>query len=337
MAIIKYNVENVESGGGGEQPQPALYKGKIAAMTARTEKADGSAVRDLEIVVDVGSEYARLWTYVKTPDDPNYNEAAHGWKFRELTDALKLQPKGSLDTAKMIGKEVNVKVVADTNLDGEYRGRIRSMFAPGKIAEDGDDLGEGGGAEEPLTQEELAEWSNDDLKEELEARSITLSGRFSSQKAIAAILEDQGEPEAEAETEPDEDGSGNGAVGGLDPELLEDLRTDPAFYDDWAEDDLKSYADDLGISGNVSGRKTKAKFVEAIVALAGSAEALMDGAGEASGETVEDDYDEWTQDELNDEVATRLEAGAEIKFTGRKTKEKLITALREDDKVAEPF
>src|SRR5262252_3023231 len=191
MAVIKYDVSNVESGGGGEQPQPGLYQGKIASITQRTQKANGDPVRDLEVVVDVGEEYARLWTYIKTPDDPGYNEAAHGWKLRELTDALKLQPKGSLDTNKLTGKEVNVKVVADTNLDGEYRGRIKNLFAPGKIEEDGEGHEEGGGDDEPLTAEELADWSNEDLKEELEARGLSLSGRFSSQKAIAAIMEDQ--------------------------------------------------------------------------------------------------------------------------------------------------
>ena len=155
MAVVKYDVSNVESGGGGEQPQPGLYAGTIQSMEKRTEKANGDPVRDLVVVVSVGSEYANLWTYIKTPDDPNYNEAAHGWKLRELTDALKLAPKGQLDTTKMIGKKVNAKVVADTNLEGEYRGRIRSLFAPGKIEEDGAGLPDAGDSEEPLTEEEL--------------------------------------------------------------------------------------------------------------------------------------------------------------------------------------
>jgi len=335
VAVVKYDVSNVESGGGGEQPQPGLYAGKIASMTQRTEKANGDPVRDLEVVIDVGEEYSRLWTYIKTPDDPSYSEAAHGWKLRELTDALKLPAKGNLDTAKMIGKKVNVKIVADTNLEGEYRGRVRSIFAPGKIEEDGESQPEGGGDEEPLTAEELGEWSNEDLKEELEARGLTLNGRFSSQKAIAAILEDQGEEPSAAEVG-DAEENGDGTMAGLDPELLQDLRTDASYYDDWADDDIKQYAADLGIDGNISGRKTKAKYVEAIVALAGSAEALMDGAGEGSGE-VDDDYDEWSAEELSDEIATRNEQDAEIKITGRKTKEKMIAALREDDKVAEPF
>jgi|SRR5215831_5482740 len=335
MAVIKYDVSNVESGGGGEQPQPGLYQGKIASITARTEKADGSPVRDLEVVVDVGEEYSRLWTYVKTPDDSAYNEAAHGWKFRELTDALKLPAKGQFDTAKQVGKAVNVKVVADTNLEGEYRGRVRSLFAPGKVEEDGEGMPEGGGDDEPLTAEELADWSPEDLKEEMTAQGIAIPrGRFNKQKAIDAILDAQGdgeEPEAEAEAET------NGGGLDLDPELLEDLRTDAKFYDDWEDDDLKVYAEDLGILGNIGGRKTRAKYIEAIVSLASSAANVVNGAGQDSGDEEGDDYSEWTLEELQDEIATRNEQDADIKITGRKTKDKLIAALQEDDKAAEPF
>jgi hypothetical protein len=342
MAVVKYDVSNVESGGGGEQPQPGLYAGTIQSITPRKEKANGDPVRDLEVVVSVGEEYANLWTYVKTPDDANYNEAAHGWKMRELTDALKLPAKGQMDTAKQIGKKVNVKIVADTNLEGEYRGRVRSLFAPGKIEEDGEGLPAGGGDEEPLTAEELAEWSPEDLKEELTASGITLTGRFSKDKAIAALLEAQDteavseEAEDDAETEPEAEAEGNGVVAGLDAELLEDLRTDAAFYSDWSEEDIKAYAEDLGIAGNVSGRKNKAKYIAAIVSLAEAAQPHMNGAGEGSGE-ADDDYDEWDVTELTEEIATRNEQDAGIDIKGRKTKEKLIAALREDDKVAEPF
>lgn len=338
MAVVKYDVSNVEAGGGGEQPQPGLYAGTIQSMEARKEKANGDPVRDLVIVINVGEEYANLWTYVKTPDDPNYNEVAHGWKLRELTDALKLPPKGQIDTAKMKGKKVNVKVVADTNLEGEYRGRVRSLFAPGKIEEDGDGLPDGGGeTDEPLTAEELAEWSNDDLKEELKAMEITLAGRFSKDKAIAAILEGQdgAEPEAEADEEPD---VSNGS-GVLDPELAADLSTDAAFYAEWSDEDIAQYATDIGIAGNVTGRKNRSKYIAAIVALAEAAGPWQNGDGDGSGaaDTPPDDYDEWTQDELSDEIVTRNEQDAGIDIKGRKTKEKMIAALREDDKVAEPF
>jgi|SRR5215472_1565609 len=333
MAVIKYDVSNVESGGGGEQPQPGLYAGKIRTMVPRTEKANGDPVRDLEVTVDVGEEYAPLWTYIKLPDDANYNETSHGWKLRELTDALKLPAKGQFDPAKQVGKKVNVKVVADTDQEGGYRGRVKNLFAPGKVEEDGEGMPEGGD-DEPLTAEELAEWSVDDLKEEMKEQGIDVPrGRFNRDKAIAAIMEAQGGDEAEPEAE----ASTNGGGLDLDPELLEDLRTDASFYDDWADDDIKAYVEDLGITGNISGRKTKAKYIEAIVALAESAADVVNGAGQDSGDGEGDDYEEWTLEELTDEIATRNEQDAEIKITGRKTKDKLVAALREDDKVAEPF
>lgn len=336
MATVKYDVSNVESGGGGEQPQPGLYKGKINSINVRDKKSDGTAVSDLEITVSVGEEYGLLWTYIKLPTDANYNEAAHGWKLREFTDAMKLPPKGNLDTQKLIGKEVNVKVVADTNLEGEYRGRVKNLFAPGKIEEDGEDIPEGDG-EEPLTEAELKEWSSEDLKEELDAREIQLTGRFSAAKAIAAILEDQGEGEEPEAEESDDDADANG-TGMLDPELMEDLRSDATYYDDWETVDLEAYAGELGIAGNVTGRKTKQKWIDEIVKLAKNAEALGNGAGEGSGEESEpDDYDEWDENDLNDEITTRNEQGAEISIKGRKTKAKMVEALRADDKVANPF
>jgi hypothetical protein len=320
---IKYDVSDVESGGGGEQPQPALYKGKIQSVTHRTKNVRGEPVNDLEVVVDVGDEFARLWTYIQL-DNP-----ATKWKLREFTDAMGLPSKGGLDPAKLKGKAVTVKVAADTDLDGNYRGRVKNLFKPGSVPdEDAEGDETPSGEEEPLTEDELHDWSNDDLKEELEARGLKLSGRFSSAKAIEAILEDQGEPE-EAEAE---ESDGNGAAADIDPELLAELKNDASYYEDWEDDDIKSYIDDLGISGNLTGRKTRAKMIDHIVGYA----AQVNG-GSAAATATEDDYDEWGDDDLKDEINTRLEQGAEIKISGRRTKEKMIAALRADDSSGEPF
>jgi hypothetical protein len=289
-------------------------------------------VRDLEIVLNVGEQYANLWTYIKTPDDPNYNEVAHGWKLRELIDSLGLKSKGEMDTAKMIGKKIRVKVTAETGLDGEYRGRARNLFPLGAGGETTEASTNGSDDDAPLTQEELEGWSVEDLKEEMESQGITIPrGRFSQVKAIAAILAAQ---ENGDETIPDEDAEPEAEV--IDQELMADLSTDPDFYAEWSVEDLTAYAQDLKIFDGITGRKTKAKIVEAINDLAGNAESLMNGSGEASGEP-DDDYDEWPIDELTDEIATRNEKGAEIAISGRKSKEKLIEALRKDDKVGEPF
>jgi hypothetical protein len=330
LAAIKYDVSDVEAGGGGEQPQPNLYKGKIVSVKHREKNARGEACNDLEVVVDVGSEFSRLWTYIQLDNQ------ATKWKLREFTDAVGLAPKGTIDPAKLKGKPVTVKVAADTDLDGNYRGKIKNLFLPGSAP--GEGSGESNGAEasseeEPWTEEDLQALSTDELKAELEAFGLKLAGRFNQGKAIAAILEAQGEGDGEGEGEGEGDGEPAAEIG---PELAADLSTDPDSYAEWSDDEIKEYIDDLDIAGNLTGRKTRQKMIDHIVAFAEEQGGEGGEGGEAGG-APEDDYDEWPDNELADEVNTRIEQGAEIKITGRKTKEKLVAALRADDASGEPF
>jgi hypothetical protein len=332
VAAIKYDVTDVPEGGGGNQPQPSLYKGKIVSVVNRKKNARGEACNDLEVVVDVGEEFARLWTYIQL-DNP-----ASKWKLREFTDAMGLPPKGAIDPVKLKNKPVTVKVSADTDLDGNYRGRVKNLFKPGTVEEDDDADADGEATEaegEELTRDELEGWELSDLKEEAEAREITVEGRASKAKYINAIMEQiEGDApeEAEEEAEEETDGNGSGVLSEISEELLEDLKPDEDYYEDWSDEDIKQFVEDLGIAGNISGRKSRAKYIAAITELASQSE---NGDGAEGG--VEDDYDEWSLQELKDEVATRKEAGSEFKISGRQTEEKLIAALREDDKAAEPF
>lgn len=326
MAKIKYDVTNVEAGGGGEQPQPGLYNGKIVSVNHRKKKTSGDAVSDLEVVVSPGEEYARLWTYIKLPDDPNYDEVAHGWKLREFTDAVALPPKGEIDPEKLKGKSVTIKVSADTDQDGEYRGRVKNLFRPGDAGDAASSSSASSNGDGEYTREELEAWDDDDLKAELKDRELTISGRYSKDKAIEALLEAAGSTNGDGN-----DAAEAGAAGDdLSEELLQDLNADAEFYAEWPDDDVKSYAEDIGVLESISGRKTRNKIVEAITEFATKRE----GGGAAADDDAapEDDYDEWELSELEDEVNTRAEQGAEIRVSGRKTKEKLIEALRADDK-----
>lgn len=315
MAAIKYDVSDVETGGGGEEPQPALYKGKVVSINNRKKKNDGTAISDLEVVCDIGEEYVRLWTYVKLPDDPNYDQSAHGWKLREFTDAMGLPPKGSIDPAKLKNKPVLVKVRADTDQDGEYKGKIKNLFKPGTLDEDAVT-----GGDDSQAGNDYSEWTDEDLKAELAERDLKVTGRFSSEKAIALLEEADGggeEPEGE---EPEGEAEVNL------PEGYEDIA-------EWSDDDLKEElkSKDIKLSGRFSAQKARDAIIEAIAGTGQEEET----PSEEDGPT--DDYDEWETEELATEVSTRNEQGADIKVTGRKTKEKLIEALREDDKNAEPF
>lgn len=328
MAKIKYDVSDVEAGGGGESPPPALYKGRIVSVKNRKTNARGEPCNDLEVVVDVGEQYSRLWTYIQL-DNP-----ATRWKLREFTDAVGLPPKGEIDEAALNRKKpaVSVKVVADTDLDGNYRGKIKNLFRPGEAPDDegaADAVADGGGGDEgPYGREELDEWDLNDLKEYAEELGVEVpTGRGIKAKLVDALVEaeEAGEPEGATGIAPD----------GIDPELAADLSSDPDHYADWSDEDIKGYIDDLRIAGNLSGRKTRARMIAHIT---NYAEQIGGEGGDGDGTEagVEDDYDSWPEKDLQDEINTRAEQGAVIKITGRKTKAKMIEALRADDQ-NEPF
>jgi hypothetical protein len=304
---IRYDNTDVESGGGGEHAQPGMYAGKIVSVNHRTQKTDGSPVNDLEVVVDIGQEYRRLWTYIGL-------EKNTAWKMREFTDAVGLPPKGTLTTAalkKLEGTKVNVKVSADTDLAGDYRGRVKNLFKPG----------EGGALTEATAEADGAvdydEWSIDDLKAELEERGIELpKGRLTESKLVTILQAD--DESAEEDEDEDED----------EAEVTDE-------YDEWELDDLKAEVEERGATGNLpKGRKTKQTYIDLLRELdeAGSDDDADTPDAEA------DEYDTWDLADLKAEIAERNEQGAEIEVTGRASKEKLVAALREDDANAEvPF
>lgn len=348
MAQIKYDVSDVEAGGGGEEPQPGLYPGKIVGITQRaTKKNSSDKVNDLEVVVDIGKEYVRMYTYIKLPGDPAFDNQK--WKLREFTDALGLPPKGALPELKTLsGKAVNVKVSADTDRDGGYRGRIKNLFLPTTDAPAGSSNGDepdGSGDEGPYGREEIETWSDEDLKGYAEELGVEVpTGRGWKVKLIDALImaEAEGdEPDGESDGE-EAASSGNASLlEGLSDELIAELKTDSDYYADWSDDDVKGFVTDLGIDGNVatSGRGWRPKAVAGIVEFAEQALGGEPGtAGEAAAE--EDTYEdegEWPTNDLKAEIEERNEQGAEITIEGRWTRAKMIAALREDDKSAAPF
>jgi hypothetical protein len=308
MTVIKYDVSDVESGGGGEDPQPGMYKGKIVSVTHRTKKSNGDPANDLEVVVDIGAQYKRLWTYIALD-----NQSA-AWKLREFTDALGIAPKGSIDTAKITKQqpEVNVKVSADTDQEGNYRGRVKNLFKPGIATDEEDGEGDGEAADAGYS-----EWSVEDLAAEIETRGLDMPAGRKTVAKLAEVLEtddaEGGEP-----AEPED----NSAEVNL-PEEYQDI-------DSWEDSDLKEVLEelDLKVSGRFSAQKARDLIIEHVSENGSAPEA------EAEAEAEGDDYDEWELQDLLDEIETRVAQGAEIEISGRKTKDKAVTALREDDKLA---
>lgn len=295
MATVKYDLSDVEAGGGGEQPKPAVYAGKIRSVTDRAKQGKD----DFEVVIDIGEGYAPLWTYI------NYKSEPARWKFRELVDALDLPAKGSFDPAKLAGKKVNVVVVGDEYM-GEYKARVKRLLKPGESEVTGESAsGDGDGGEDYST------WTDDDLKAELAERELEVSGRWTTDKAIAVLEEDDAAK-----------GDGDGGNGDGEPEA--DRREE---YEGWDNDDLKAEIKDRGIEGNISGRFSKEKAIQALL----DDDAGPQGGAAADGDAPQDDYDTWTLDDLKQEVEDRNKDGAEITISGRASMEKLIAALRKDD------
>jgi hypothetical protein len=293
VAKVKYDVTDVEVRDGDfVQPQPGLYPVKIIEANRR----DSDGKNDIEVIVELeGKEFAgaRLWSYV------NFGEASR-WKVREFTDALGMPPKGEIDTAKLVGKKCQVKVSAGT-YEGEYRARLQRWLPLSDSADASDD------------EEDYSKWELDDLKAEVEERELTISGRATKAKLVEALQthdELGGSVKSSDDDEDDEDD---------EPAGTSDEGED---YSEWELDELKSEAEDRGILGNIPGRKTKEKLIAALEA----DDAGPDDEDDEPASENEDDYDEWSEDELTSEVKDR-----ELEVKGRKTKEKMIEALRKDD------
>ena len=200
MAKVKYNVKGVERGGGNyTQPQPGLYTMQIHEANLRQENGKNDIELILEVVDEGEFKGSRVWTYVGLGESSQ-------WKLAELVDALGLPENGEIDTKKLVGKQMKVKINADSWND-EYRARA-GRFAPMGDEDpeadpsdpDDPDAGDGDPDAEPehvtieLNDVELSsdpsyydDWTDDDVKEEVENQSLEITGRYSRKKVIEAL------------------------------------------------------------------------------------------------------------------------------------------------------
>ena len=223
---IPYDVTGIETRS-GEHAKPGTYTVEIVEAEQRTEKNDGSPANDIRIRLDyTDDDFMPLFTYIGL-------SGASGWKLKELVKAVGLPEKGNLQPAKLVGKKLRVKVVAD-QYEGNYTARAGTLL-PLKGGEDEDADGEG---------EDYEDWTLEELQAEAEEREIEIKGRKTEAKyreALIAADEEAGDGEEEAEEEAEE------------PEYTDD-------YDEWSAEELKDELADRKID-LPSGRLTKAKLV----------------------------------------------------------------------------
>ena len=261
-------VEESSGGGTGVKAPPNVYVARIERVNKRDKKKDGSAVNDLEVVLNVGDEYDWVWSYVGL-------DKASDWKLAEFTRALGLKEKGAFDTDALKDKLIRVKINP-----GSYNGEYSPNAGRFMALQDGD----------------------------------VFEGSEAS---------DDGDGDA-----PDDDDA-PAATGDFTPSREAD--PDVGSYDDWDEADLIGEVEDRGLTMPGGRGNKKDKAIKALRADDESAEEEPEASSE-NGDAPSDDYDEWP---LEDLIAEAKDRNIELP-RGRKTADKLIEILREDDS-KEPF
>lgn len=222
MAKVRYDVTDVEAG--GEQPQPGIYKARIVGANRR--ETDGK--NDIEVTAEVIDHKrfggGRVWAYVHMGE-------ASKWKLREFTDALGLRAKGTLDTDKLVGKELGIVVVGDS-WEGAYRARINRFLNLDALDE------------EELDDEEDEDEDIEDEEDEDEEEEETPKAKAKKGKAISPKAKSKDEDEDEDEEDEDEDEDEDDEDEDDEEEDEDDEAED---YNEWALNELKEELESRGL------------------------------------------------------------------------------------------
>lgn len=226
-------------------PAPVgIYRAKIVKADPKKSKNGNAMIEvQLNLTHDAGgkklksNEFGDVWTYPISDHDHPFVQAQ--WK--EFLMALGLKTKGVLDTDKIVGTSIQVKLKSDTDQDGDYRPRVGKMMA---LADAKDEAPE----DEPEPDEPDEDEEEDDGEDEIDLSELDRTGlkklikdeeleikvtkKMSDEDIREAIAEAMGGDEDEEEDEEEEeDDSG--------PEPPEDEDEDDG-YESMSIADLKA-------------------------------------------------------------------------------------------------
>ena len=262
MAKVKYDVS-------GDIPETGnapvgTYRGKIKDAEAKdsnagnpmivisielTHHADGKKVKE---------DYWPVRQYLMVTDERPYAKRT----IKEFTTAIGLKPKGTIDTDKILGKAVQVKLKSDTDQDGEYQPRIqwiRPLDAASE--EEPEDEAE---PEEPEVDED-----EDDDEDEIDLDAM-------DRKALKALIKEE-ELEITVKKSMSEDDLREliaEAMGDDDEEEDED-EDDEEPEDDEEDDEEEDGDDDAPDYDSMSVNDLKAELKERELATNGSKKVLI--------------------------------------------------------------
>jgi hypothetical protein len=275
--LVEYDVSGVEasSGGGGDvEAKPSVYPARIAVCETRAEKRDGTPANDIRVALDLGENYAWLWTYIGLGE-------ASDLKLAEFTRAIKLKEKGKFDPAKLVNTIIRVKVNPDS-YEGQYKARAGRLLpatdgdakldlhavpsggdngaGPTAVADDDEPTDEADGYEAIREEDDNSyeDWPEDDVEAEFTDRGLTAPGGRGNKlaKMITALRADD---EAALSSDGDEDEGGGGIASGENED----------DYDDWQVSELETEAEGraLDLPKKPRGSGAAERFKEAIIAL----------------------------------------------------------------------
>lgn len=301
MARVKYDVRGVE---GARTILPAgVYNVKLtSADVTHPDGKDERIEAVFEVINDKQNNGAKLYEYI------NLESEQARWKLREFLEALEVVSNGkgeagTLDTSKLVGKVIGVKTFvrpADDARGFDEQARVRRMFAAeGATEEDVE--------EEDLDDEETTGEYDDmtptQLKAELKERGLSTKGK--TPVLISRLMEDDEQEEEEDKDDTEADLTWED-IDGMSRAELRQLNKD----EELGVKIVKSKDDDT----------VKAEVAGALDIDVPEAEDEEEEGEEAS----EDDYDEWTDDELKEELGQRS-------LSVKGSTSVLVRRLRKDD------
>jgi hypothetical protein len=224
MAKVKYDVRGVESGGDFDSPVPAgLYRAKVSEIEQRESKSSGNQMLAITYEISKGDHKGRLaWDYIVLGVE------SQAWKLRQFLEAVGAvkgkKERGTLDTDKIVGTEIQLKLKHETDDTYGTRHKVGSVMPMPEdedddLDEDDDDLDDDDIEDDDIDDEEdddeedddeeeeadddeddetYDDWSVDELKAELKERGLKTAGK----KSVLVSRLEKDDEEADDDDEP---------------------------------------------------------------------------------------------------------------------------------------
>ena len=319
MGTLKYDVTDVERGGGQSKCKPGLYNGKItsAIMEIEGENLPEGKKDRIHVIIELTSGESKgdkIHDFVHTALESTR------WKLGEFLDACSLNDKGKLtwddkthECKGLKGKKIKISVKGDT-YEGEYVAKVKRLLAfdADPDEEDLEDEDDGDEEEEEEEEEEsLVDYSGFSLKKlkaEAKDRDIDIEGLKKDDLILALEVDDQSDDDEDEDEDEEEE--------------EEEEKEKMPDYGDMSLKELKAEAKDRNVE--FEGLK-KREIIEAL-----SEADRLDSDDADDDDEDEEDYTEWSTDDLKKECKER-ELPIRTKLKGSKLKNYLIKKIEEDD------